>query len=242
MGDAATGLTGAEVAERRERGQVNAVDERTSRTVGEIVRANVLTRFNAILGAIAVAVLATGRWGDALFVGVLVINSLIGIVQEVRAKRTLDRLAVLNAPTAGVVRDGAEQEVPIGELVLDDLVLLRTGDQVPADGTVVASDGLEVNESALTGESDAVHKAVGDDLRSGTIVVAGRGRFEATAVGADAYARKLAAEVKAFTRTRSEIQHSIDVLLRYLTWIIVGVLAFLMYFSGDWFQYASKSS
>ncbi|MCB0958061.1 MAG: HAD-IC family P-type ATPase [Acidimicrobiales bacterium] len=236
----ATGLTSAEVEERRARGAVNEVEERTSRTVGEIVRANVLTRFNAILGAIAVAVLATGRWGDALFVGVLVINSFIGIVQEVRAKRTLDRLAVLHAPTAGVVRDGEEREVALGQIVLDDLVLLRTGDQVPADGDVVAAEGLEVNESALTGESDAIHKAPGDPVLSGTIVVAGRGRFRATAVGRDAYARKLAAEVKAFTRTTSEIQTSIDTLLRYITWIIVAVTPLLLWSqartaeSSDW--------
>lgn len=223
------GLTTAQVQERRGRGQVNAVDEHTSRTVGEIVRANVLTRFNAILGVLAIAVLATGRWGDALFAIVLVVNALIGIVQEVRAKRTLDRLAVLHAPTAGVVRDGREEEVALGEIVLDDLVVLRAGDQVPADGEVVASDGLEVNESALTGESDAIHKAVGDGVLSGTIVVAGRGRFVATAVGADAYARKLAAEAKAFTRTRSEIQASIDTLLRYITWIIVGITPLLLW-------------
>ncbi len=225
----ADGLSTTEVEERRARGQVNEVVERTSRSFEEIVRANVLTRFNAILGVIAVAVLATGRWGDALFVGVLVINSLIGIVQEVRAKQTLDRLAVLHAPTAGVIRDGRPQEIPLGEIVLDDLVLLRSGDQVPADGEVVASEGLEVNESALTGESDAVHKATGDPVRSGTIVVAGRGRFVATAVGAEAYARKLAAEVKVFTRARSEIQAAIDTLLRWITWIIVGVTPLLLW-------------
>ncbi len=223
------GLTAAEVRERIERGQVNEVEEHTSRTVREIVRANVFTRFNAILGVLAVAVLATGRFIDALFAVVLVINALIGILQEVRAKRTLDRLAVLHAPTATVVRDGEEEQVLLGQIVLDDLVGLRTGDQVPADGDVVASDGLEVNESALTGESDAVHKQLGDRVLSGTIVVAGRGRFVADAVGDDAYARKLTSEVKAFTRTRSEIQDSIDTLLRYITWVIVGVTPLLLW-------------
>jgi cation-transporting ATPase E len=238
--DPRRGLSAAEVQARRDRGQLNAVEEHTSRTIGEIVRANVLTRFNALLSVLAVAVLATGRYGDALFAIVLVINALIGIGQEVRAKRTLDRLAVLHAPTAAVVRDGEEAEVPLGEIVLDELVVLRAGDQVPADGDVIASTGLEVNESALTGESDAVHKAVGDAVLSGTIVVAGRGRFVATAVGSDAYARKLAAEVKAFTRTRSEIEESIDTLLRYITWIIVAVSPLLLWSqfrtdeTGDW--------
>jgi cation-transporting ATPase E len=236
---AATGLTSAEVEERTRLGQVNEVAERTSRTVGEIVRANVLTRFNALLTVLAAAVLVTGNIGDALFFGIVVINSLIGIVQEVRAKRTLDRLAVLHAPTTTVVRDGQPQQVLLGEVVLGDLVVLRAGDQVPADGEVLDSSGLEINESALTGESDAVHKAPGEEVLSGTIVVAGRGSFRADAVGADAYARRLAAEVKVFTRTVSEIERSIDTLLRYITWIIVGVTPLLLWSQiradeGDW--------
>jgi cation-transporting ATPase E len=223
------GLTAAEVADRVAAGQTNEVDEHTSRTVEEIVRANVFTRFNAILAVLAVAVFATGRFGDALFALVLVINAIIGIGQEVRAKRTLDRLAVLNAPRAAVVRDGAETDLPLGQIVLGDLVVLRTGDQVPADGIVAHSSGLEINESALTGESDPVGKHVDDTVLSGTIVVAGRGRFQATAVGAEAYARKLAAEVKVFKRTRSEIEVSIDFLLRVITWVIVGVTPLLLW-------------
>lgn len=223
------GLTAAEVAARVAAGETNAVDEHTSRTVEEIVRANVLTRFNAILAVLAIAVFATGRLGDALFALVLVINAIIGIGQEVRAKRTLDRLAVLHAPTAAVVRDGAEVALPIAEVVLGDLVVLRMGDQVPADGIVAHTVGLEVNESALTGESDPVEKQVGDTVLSGTIVVAGRGRFQATAVGHQAYARKLAAEVKVFKRTTSEIEVSIDALLRIITWAIVGVTPLLLW-------------
>jgi cation-transporting ATPase E len=235
-----SGLTAAQVAERVALGRTNHVEETTSRTVGEIVRANVLTRFNAILAVLAVAVLATGRFGDALFAIVLVLNSLIGIGQEVRAKRTLDRLALLHAPTARVVRDGTDAAVPVGEVVLDDLIELRGGDQVPADGILRSEDGLEVDESALTGESDPVPKDSGDAVLSGTVVLAGRGRFQATAVGADAYARQLAAEVKVFTRARSELQEDIDVLLRYITWVIVGVTPLLIWSqfrideTGDW--------
>ncbi len=231
------GLTASEVAERVAAGQTNAVDEHTSRTVKEIVRANVFTRFNAILAVLAVAVLSTGSYGDALFAGVLVINAVIGIGQEVRAKRTLDRLAVLNAPTAAVVRDGAQIDLAIGDVVLGDLVVVRMGDQVPADGVVAHAVGLEVNESALTGESDPVEKLEGDSVLSGTIVVAGRGRFQATAVGADAYARKLAAEVKVFKRTKSEIEVSIDFLLRIITWAIVGVTPLLL-----WSQFRTDES
>jgi cation-transporting ATPase E len=223
------GLTASEVDARIAAGETNAVDEHTSRTVEEIIRANVLTRFNAILAVLAVVVFATGKFGDALFAIVLVVNAIIGIAQEVRAKRTLDRLAVLHAPTAAVMRDGVEVDLPIADVVLGDLVIARTGDQVPADGIVAHSAGLEINESALTGESDPVHKQAGDTVLSGTIVVAGRGRFQATAVGPHAYARKLAAEVKVFKRTRSEIEVSIDFLLRIITWAIVGVTPLLLW-------------
>ena len=236
----AGGLSASEVAARVASGHVNEVDDRTSRTVGEIVRANVFTRFNAILSVLAVAVLATGRWGDAAFAIVLVLNSIIGIGQELRAKRTLDKLALLHAPTARVVRDGETVELPVAEVVLDDLIALRMGDQVPADGEIHASEGLEVDESQLTGESDAMAKELGDGVLSGTIVVAGRGRFQARAVGADAYARKIAAEAKVFVRTKSEIEAAIDTLLRYITWVIIGVTPLLVWSqfrtndTGDW--------
>jgi cation-transporting ATPase E len=219
-----TGLTAAEVARRVAAGQVNRVDEQTSRPLSAIIRANVLTRFNAILGVLFVAVLAVGSPADALFGLVIVWNAAIGIVQELRAKRTLDRLAVLNAPSATVVRDGAEHAVAVGEVVLGDLLRLRTGDQVPADGSVVTADGLEVDESLLTGESDPIDKVPGTEVRSGSIVVAGSGTFQATAVGADAYAQRLAAETKRFTKTRSELMEGIDTLLRYISWglVIIG--------------------
>jgi cation-transporting ATPase E len=149
-----SGLTAPEVDERRRRGAVNVAEERTSRSVREIVRANVFTRFNALLGTLFVLILIVGPAQDALFGFVLLFNALIGIVQEWRAKRTLDKLAVLSAPKARVVRDGDVHEIAVGDIVLDDLVDLRAGDQVPADGTVVAADGLEIDESMLTGESD----------------------------------------------------------------------------------------
>jgi cation-transporting ATPase E len=224
-----TGLTAEQVRERVDTGRTNAVEERTSRTVNEIVRANVLTRFNAMLSVIALAVLATGRIGDMLFALVLVLNSAIGIIQEVRAKRTLDRLAMLHAPTATVVRDGDRIEVPIAEVVLDDLIEISTGDQVPADGHLSISEGVEIDESNLTGEADAVPKSVGDDVMSGTAVVAGKGYFQARAVGEDAYARQIAAEVKTFRRAHSEIEHSINTLLRYITWVIVAITPFLLW-------------
>lgn len=219
-----TGLTAAEVGQRVAAGQVNETGTGSSRTIWEIVKANVFTRFNAILGALFVLILITGSLADGLFGLVLIVNSAIGIVQEYLAKRKLDRLALLNAPTTRVVRDGEVAEIPTAQVVQDDLIELRTGDQVPADGYLSAAAGLEINESNLTGESDSVPKAVGDQVLSGTTVVAGIGRFAADAVGGNAYANKIAAEAKKFTRTRSEIQDSVNKLLKYITWVIVLAL------------------
>src|SRR6516165_9290416 len=143
------GLSSAEVADRRSRGLANTGAERTSRSLGEILRANILTRFNFILGALLAVILAVGEPQDALFGLVLVANALIGIGQEVRAKRTLDRLAVLSAPRARVVRNGATSEIGVDDVVLGELLDIRRGDQLVADGTVLSSSGLEVDESLL---------------------------------------------------------------------------------------------
>ncbi len=223
------GLTGGEVAERSAQGLVNVSAARTSRTLIEIVRANVFTRFNAILGTMLGLILVFGSPADGLFGIVLIVNALIGIVQELRAKVTLDRLAVLSAPIARVVRDAAVVEIRVEEIVLDDLVELRAGDQVPADGVARASDGLELDESLLTGESDPIVKQISDPVLSGAIVVAGSGRFQATAVGDDAYARKLATEARRFTVTHSELVAGINVILKFVTWVlvVVGPLLFL---------------
>jgi cation-transporting P-type ATPase E len=222
------GLTAAEVEARVARGQANAGGQRTSRTLAEILRANVFTRFNAILGALLVAILTFGQPQDGLFGIVLVSNALIGIGQELRAKRTLDRLAVLHAPRAHVVRDGSEQDVAIEDIVLDDLVVLRSGDQVVADGVVRTATGMEIDESLLTGESEPLEKRPGDRLLSGSFVVAGAGAYRTTAVGADAYARKLATEARRFAPARSELMDGINRLLRYVTWALGPVAALLI--------------
>jgi cation-transporting ATPase E len=222
--DPETGLTSAEVAEQASHGLVNATEQATSRPLWTIVKTNVFTRFNAILGALFVLVLVAGSFADGLFGLVLIVNSGIGIVQEYLAKRKLDRLALLNQPTSRVVRDGELLEVPTTEVVLGDLVELHAGDQVPADGHLHSVSGLEVDESNLTGESDPVPKQAEDEVRSGTTVVAGRGRFVAAAVGADSYVNSIAAQAKEFTRTHSEIQASVNTLLKYITWVIVVAL------------------
>jgi cation-transporting ATPase E len=222
------GLSSAQVAERRSRGLTNAGGEHTSRSVAHILRANILTRFNLILGVLLAVILAVGQPQDALFGIVLVTNALIGIGQELRAKRTLDRLAVLSAPRVRVIRDGAPREVAVDELVADDLVDLRAGDQLVADGVVRASASLQADESLLTGESEPVDKRAGDRLLSGSFVVAGSGDYQATGVGAEAYAAKLAAQARRFTVVRSELVAGINQILRYVTWALPPVAALLV--------------
>jgi cation-transporting ATPase E len=236
--DPSRGLSAAEVQERRRRGEVNDVPAAPTRTIAQIVRANVFTRFNALLGAmLALIVLVGGPYQDALFGVVLVANALIGIVQEIRAKRTLDRLTVLVAPRAHALRDGAVVEISIGEVVLDDILEAPAGAQIVVDGEVVAADGLEVDESLLTGESDAVRKRPGDRMLSGSFVAAGSGRYRATAVGADAYASRIAQDARRFTLTSSELRSGIDRILVYVTWAIVPTALLLF-----WSQYRVHDS
>ncbi|MFZ9629549.1 MAG: HAD-IC family P-type ATPase [Ilumatobacteraceae bacterium] len=219
--DPAVGLTAADVAERRRRGLTNDVPRSPSRSTTHIIRANVITPINLIVGTLAALVIAAGSPKDALFGGVIVANSVVGVVQELRAKHVLDRLTVLNAPRARVVRDGDIVEVPPSELVLDDIVELRSGDQVVADGRVVSSERLEIDESLLTGESDPVPKVTDDDVLSGSAVVAGTGRMVMTRVGADHYAARLADEARRFTLVDSPLRNDIN---RIVTAVGYGIV------------------
>lgn len=224
------GLTDAEVRERIRSGQVNTVTERPSRTTGEIVRANVVTRFNILLGALLLVVLIVLREPrDALFGIVLVTNSAIGIIQELRAKKTLDRLEVVAAPKVRVVRSGQIVEQPVDHVVVDDLIELRSGDQLVVDGEVIDSSGLEIDESLLTGESDPVHKESGDTCLSGSFVSAGSGRYRATRVGDQAYAARLAQAAKRFTLVSSELREGIDSILGIVTWVVVPIGALVVW-------------
>jgi cation-transporting ATPase E len=221
------GLTDAEVQARIARGDINRVTTPTSRTAIQIVRANVLTRFNALLGSLFVVILLTGPWQDALFGGVLIVNALIGIVQELRAKWTLDRLALVSQPKARVVRAGRIIDIPTAEIVLDDILELAAGDQVVVDGTMLAAVGLEVDESLLTGESEAITKRPGAEVLSGSFVVAGTGRCRVTRVGASTYGQRLAGEAKRFSLAHSELRAGINLILRYITWAIVPTAVLL---------------
>ncbi|MFB7665137.1 HAD-IC family P-type ATPase [Kitasatospora sp. NPDC056138] len=215
------GLTAEEVADRVARGRVNDVPVRSSRSVREIVRANVFTRFNAIIGIMFAIILVVGPIQDGLFGLVIVANTGIGIIQELRAKRTLDSLALIGEARPQVRRDGAARQIAVAEIVLDDTVLLGTGDKVVVDGLVTEADGLEIDESLLTGEPDAVLKHPGDPVMSGSFVVAGAGAFTATKVGRQAYAAQLAEEASRFTLVRSELRSGIDSILRFITYLLV---------------------
>ncbi|GEL19158.1 HAD-IC family P-type ATPase [Pseudonocardia asaccharolytica] len=227
--DVATGLTSAQVAERVAEGQTNDVPARASRTVGEIVRANVFTRFNAIVGVLFAIILVIGPIQDGLFGFVILINTGIGIVQELRAKRTLEQLAIVGEARPRVRRDGAVVELPPSGVVLDDVIELGPGDKIVVDGVVLATDGLEVDESLLTGESDPVHKQPGDPLLSGSFVAAGSGSQQATKVGREAYAAKLAEEASWFTLANSELRSGINQILKIITYLMVPAAALIIY-------------
>ena len=216
-----TGLTGAQVAERVERGQVNDVPVRSSRSTVDIVRANVFTRFNAIIGVLWLIMLVVAPIQDSLFGFVILANTGIGIVQEWRAKKTLDSLALIGEVRPTVRRDGTAAPVSTSEIVLDDLIEIGPGDKVVVDGVCVEADGLEIDESLLTGEADPVVKHPGDHVMSGSFVVAGGGAFQATKVGREAYAAQLAEEASRFTLVQSELRSGISTILKYVTWMMV---------------------
>jgi cation-transporting ATPase E len=223
------GLTAAEVAERVAAGQTNDVPARASRTVGEIVRANVLTRINAIYGVLFAIIMSTGYFLDGMFGLLIIFNSGIGMIQELRAKRTLEKLAIVGQAKPTVRRDGAARELAPNEVVLDDVIELGPGDKIVVDGVTLAADALEIDESLLTGESDPVVKHPGDQVLSGSFVVAGGGAYRATKVGRDAYAAKLAEEASKFTLVKSELRSGIDKILRFITFLLIPAGALTIY-------------
>ena len=234
--DLKQGLTPEQVLERTAKGLSNGKEEITTKTVPQILRDNIVTPFNLLNLILAVLVLLTGSWKNCLFMGVIVCNILIGTVQEIRAKRIIDRLSLIAAPKAHVLRGGHTVEIPLSELVLDDLMVLSAGSQVCADAEVVEGS-CEVNESLLTGESDPVLKKTGDQLLSGSFVVSGRCKAQAVRVGAESYAAKITRSAKYLKRPDSEIMSGINKLIRYigLTLIPVGAALFIkaVFFSGD---------
>ncbi len=223
------GLTTAQAVALRAEGKGNDFTDPSSRTIGEILRANIFTPFNFLLGILFVVIVAVEEYRDGLFGIVLVANALIGIVQEWRSKRALDRLALLNAPVASVWRDGDVAELPVAELVLGDIIELSAGDQISVDGEIAASTGLDVDESLLTGEAEPVGKEVGDEVLSGSFVVAGSGRMRATKVGADSYASRLSSEARRFSLVRSELRDGVNKIIRFVGWAMIPTAILLVW-------------
>lgn len=223
------GLTESEVASRRQSGLVNRVDSDASRSLADILRGNILTPFNALITALAVVVLVVNRNPiNSLFFIAMLLNAVIGIIQELKAKAVLDKLVIVAKPRVKVVRDGQKKELDVGEIVQDDLIVVERGDQVVVDGEVIQSTGLEVDESLLTGEADSITKPAGSQVLSGSLVVAGGGLMRATKVGHDSYAAKLSKEAKQFHRASSELVEATNRIMKWIAWLMLLVVPVLI--------------
>ena len=218
---ASTGLSRAEVAERVAAGLTNKQDTSSSRSFTSILRANFFTLFNAIVGGSFLALLMLGEWKDALFGLAVISNILIGVIQEYRSKRTLDRISLLHAPHARARRDGELVDLRLEEIVMDDLLEIRAGDQLLADAEVIFSDGLELDESILTGESEPVAKVSGDTLLASSAVSAGRGLARVIQVGSNTYASKITIEAKKFSLVASELRNAINQVIKWISWALL---------------------
>ncbi|WP_273734543.1 cation-translocating P-type ATPase [Mycolicibacterium septicum] len=216
-----TGLTDAEVAERVAAGKTNDVPTRAARSISDIIRGNVFTRINAILGVLFLIVMSTGSVINGAFGLLIIANSAIGIIQEIRAKQTLDKLAIVGQAKPTVRRESGTRAVLPSEVVLDDIIELGPGDQIVVDGEIIEESNLEVDESLLTGEADPIAKDAGGTVMSGSFVVAGSGAYRATKVGHEAYAAKLAEEASKFTLVKSELRNGINKILQFITYLLV---------------------
>lgn len=226
--DVQSGLTQEEVQIRIEKGLVNDGGEVPTKTIGQILYSNIFNLFNLLNIALGVLVITVGSVRNALFLGVVLCNTVIGVVQEIRAKRIIDKLSILSAPTATAIRDGKEEHLPLDQLVLDDLVILRAGNQIPADMVVLQGE-CEVNESLLTGESDAVTKEVGEEMLSGSFVVSGEIRGQIIHIGAENFSAKITQGAKYIKKPNSQILNSINLIIKTISIVIIPLGLFLFY-------------
>ena len=223
-----TGLTNEQVQERIAEGKVNVNENPNTRTYKQIILENTLTFFNFFNIALLVLVLFVRSYKNSMFMGIILINTVIGIIQEIRAKKTIDKLAILTESKTVVLREGKKWSISTEKLVLDDLIFLKTGDQVPADVKVLEGT-VEVNESLLTGESDNLSKSQGDELFSGSFVTSGEACCQVIHVGKDNYASQITSEAKEFKRHNSELRNSLNAILKVISIIIVPLGAMLFY-------------
>ena len=236
------GLTQAEVEERIADGQVNAIQDSSNRSVKDIVMGNTLTFFNFINIVLLALVLSVRSYKNMLFIFIIIANTLIGIFQEIKAKITLDKLKILTVSYVDVIRDGVKKSVTVSELVKDDVILLKSGGQIPADGVILDGE-VDVNESLLTGESDSIHKTCGSKVLSGSFVTSGKAMCLLTEVGHDCYMEKLSSEAKQFKRYKTELQRNLDTILKFISIIIVplGIILFAKQYwiSGSTYEQAA---
>lgn len=223
-----TGLTNEQVQERIAEGKVNVNENPNTRTYKQIILENTLTFFNFLNIALLVLVLFVRSYKNSMFMGIILINTVIGIIQEIRAKKTIDKLAILTESKTVVLREGKKWSISTEKLVLDDLIFLKTGDQVPADVKVLEGT-VEVNESLLTGETDNLSKSQGDELFSGSFVTSGEACCQVIHVGKDNYASQITSEAKEFKRHNSELRNSLNAILKVISIIIVPLGAMLFY-------------
>ena len=236
------GLTQAEVEARIADGQVNAIQDSSNRSVKDIVMGNTLTFFNFINVVLLALVLSVRSYKNMLFIFIIIANTLIGIFQEIKAKITLDKLKILTVSHVDVIRDGVKKSVTVSELVKDDVILLKSGGQIPADGVILDGE-VDVNESLLTGESDSIHKTCGSKVLSGSFVTSGKAMCLLTEVGHDCYMEKLSSEAKQFKRYKTELQKNLDTILKFISIIIVplGIILFAKQYwiSGSTYEQAA---
>ena len=236
------GLTQAEVEERIADGQVNAIQDSSNRSVKDIVMGNTLTFFNFINVVLLALVLSVRSYKNMLFIFIIIANTLIGIFQEIKAKITLDKLKILTVSHVDVIRDGVKKSITVSELVKDDVILLKSGGQIPADGVILDGE-VDVNESLLTGESDSIHKTCGSKVLSGSFVTSGKAMCLLTEVGHDCYMEKLSSEAKQFKRYKTELQRNLDTILKFISIIIVplGIILFAKQYwiSGSTYEQAA---
>ncbi|TMD26471.1 MAG: haloacid dehalogenase, partial [Chloroflexi bacterium] len=226
------GLSQEEAATRRAQGLGNTMPVKSSRSYAQIVRENVFNPINDLLYVLGIALVALGRVNDALVsVGVVLLNVAVSVIQEVRAKRVLDQIALLTRPRTTVIRTGQEQSVDPGDIVKGDVLLVRPGDQIVVDGPVLSTERVDVDESLLTGESDLIEKRPGDQLYSGSFCVNGSAFYQAEKVGAQSVAYGLAAGARAFRRVYTPLQREINLVIRVILLVAV-FLEFLMVLSA----------
>ena len=228
--DIRTGLTAQQIAERKEHGLINVVNNKNNKTYRSIIFGNIFTFFNLLCFLVAAALMAVGSFGDCFFMVIVLANTLIGIIQEIKAKKTIEKISLVSSPTAIVIRDGEEIKIPVDEILLDDIMSLRTGKQICAD-SIVVDGSVEVNESLLTGESVSVKKNVGDMLYSGSFVVGGKCLAKVERIGNDTYTARLASQAKQYQKPKSELMGTLNVIISIVGAIIIPI-AILMFFNN----------